>query len=268
MNTYHQVHYGLFHKVLPGLMFAREDFRSEILGAARSGAIPGLLAKMWDKVAESAVAEFGPHDDLVGVGPRSFGAKVFQGGDGRLAIAITTPEVKGPVEAAVVAAVLDDDSGAGSMRYLACEAPGVPGAPWMVGEWKSDGSRSNLGIVEDPSMEGFMRTVSRLTGFEAAEVRRPARARHNNTEVREIPDIDALLRERAGDVRAARGPGEKQSQPAGREPLLAAAETGLARQPSRRSGTIHTARPSPPWQDPLSSRAPGKTIPMHSPARR
>jgi hypothetical protein len=204
MNTYHQVHCGLFHKVLPGLMFAREDFRSEILEAARRDAISGLLATMWDKVAERAVAEFGPDDDLIGVGPRSFGGKVYEGADGRIAIAITTPEVKGPVEAAVVAAVLDDKSGDGSMRYLACEAPGVPGAPWMVGEWKSNGSRSNLGIVEDPSPEGFMQTVSTLTGFNVTEARRPVRACHNNTEVREIPDIDALLRERAGDVRTAR----------------------------------------------------------------
>jgi hypothetical protein len=183
-------------------MFAEEDFRSEVLGAARSGAISGLLATMWDKVAEVAVAEYGPDDDLIGVGPTSFGAKVHESSDGRIAIAITTPEIKGPVEAAVVAAVLDDESARGSMRYFACEAPGAHGAPWMVGEWKSDGSRSNLGIVEDPSHEGFMRTISRLTGFEVTEVRRPVRARHNNTEVRVIPDIDALLRERAGAIRA------------------------------------------------------------------
>jgi hypothetical protein len=212
MNTYHQVHYGLFHKVLPGLMFAREDFRSEILGAVRGGAISRMLSTMWDKVAERTVEEHGPDDDLVGVGPRSFGAKVYEGTDGRIAIAITTPEVKGPVEAAVVVAVLDDESGNGSMRYFACEAPGAPGAPWMVGEWKSNGSRSNLGIVEDPSPDGFMRTVSTLTRFEAAEVRRPARARHNNTEVREIPDIDALLRERAGDVRAPRTRAEDEQR--------------------------------------------------------
>lgn len=198
MSTYHEVHYAMFHKVLPGLLFREKEFRDQVLEAGQNGQLQTMLAAIWDGIAERAVAEFGGDNDLIDVGPRSFSPVASRGPDGRVALVIETPQVRGRVQASAVVALFDESTSDSLLRYFTCEAPSQSGQPWMVGEWSADGSRHNLGVISDPTPSGLLKFVGSKTGFVPTTDRRPARPRHADITVRELPDVDALLNERLG----------------------------------------------------------------------
>jgi len=83
-------------------------------------------------------------------------------------LVITGPPVKGPLEALVSVAAFKDVDPIPSLKYFTCEAPAMPGSPWMIGMWNDDSSRGNLGAIHDVSITGMVDFVCSHLGFQSA----------------------------------------------------------------------------------------------------
>jgi len=189
-SPFHDTHYGLFHVALPRVL--RDGSLDEFLDASQAGDGGEMLAEFWRVIARQVVgtAPGGRLPADLEVDSDDFSLGVSRPASGLTLLVMTGPQVRGPLEAACVVAGFRDGSPSDSLRYFTCEAPVSVDQPWMVGEWLGDGSRRNLGPIENPSVDVMRGFVTRQMG--AGQERRGSEF-PNRAGVREIPNVEALL---------------------------------------------------------------------------
>jgi hypothetical protein len=158
-SLYHEVHYAMFHMVLP-------SFVLRMPGAAslRGAIAPEFLQQMWSQIAGTMVESPAAVPKTLRLAESAFGVAPIALSDGWDALMITCPRTKGPLEAAFVA-IVSNTRGPKVRRYFTCEAPAMDGAPYFVGESlfrdvnASMPSRANHGPIEEPSAESLLAFV-------------------------------------------------------------------------------------------------------------
>lgn len=189
-SHFHETHYGLFHVAIP--RFLRGDSLGGFVAAAQSGDGEEILAEFWDVIARqvTGVGADGRVPAEVAVRTQDFSVTVSKASPGLTLLVMTGPQVREPLEVACAVAGFREQSPSDSLRYFTCEAPTSSDLPWMVGEWLADGSRRNLGPIENPSVN-VMRDFASGQMEEVQEQR--GAGVPNRAGIREIPDVAKLL---------------------------------------------------------------------------
>lgn len=198
MTQYHDTHYGFFHILLP--MMLRSDMFPMFVEASVRGEGHAMLVGFWRTAARQAsgVGANGQIPRELDLTRDSFAVDVVGPVDGIVQLVMTGPPVREALEVCCAIGAFAESDPSGSFRYFTCEAPMETSFPWMVGEWHADGSRSNLGAIADPSPRGMVEIVGQLFGTSSGHSQKsasPPTAPPGRVEgIREIPDVDALLR--------------------------------------------------------------------------
>ena len=157
-DAYHQVHYTMFHSMLPEAI--RGDMREMFLDAVRKGEGAHILIGLWRGIAKSIVGS--PLPSFLDLSASDFTVVAIPTQSSSVLILVTGPEVRGPLEAAHVAILIDETNPSADVKYLACEAPAIDGGPWMIGGWSGPGMHSNFGGIRNSDARTFLRCVSEL----------------------------------------------------------------------------------------------------------
>lgn len=189
-NHFHDTHYGLFHVAIP--RFLRGDALEGFVEAAQSGDGGAILAEIWDVVARqvTGIGADGRLHGEVAMRTQDFSVSVSKASPGLTLLVMTGPQVREPLEVACAVAGFREQSPADSLRYFTCEAPTAADRPWTVGEWLVDGSRRNLGPIENPSVNLLRDFATRLMRAEQYQGGADIQTR---AVIREIPDVEELL---------------------------------------------------------------------------
>ncbi len=162
MDHYHDTHYQLFHTRLPNWL--TEGGRLEPLAYATAKGDGGsILVGFWRAVAKSVSGSMRLRAPL-NLTRDDFFADLTYPSAGKVAIAIRTPPVKGPLEAAYVVVVFDEQDPKGTLRYFTYEAPAEDGGPWFVGEWRNR-EHHNHGAIGGLDLLDFYKRVMSILGI-------------------------------------------------------------------------------------------------------
>jgi len=164
-DVYHQVHYMMFHSVLPEAI--RGDMREAFLDAVHDNEGDHMLVGLWRGIAKSVVGALLP--SFLDLSAEDFKVVSIPTQSSSTLILMTTPEVRGPLEAAHVAVLIDETNPSAEVKYLACEAPAMEGAPWMIGGWSGPGMHSNFGGIRDSDPRSFLQCVSELLDLDIGD---------------------------------------------------------------------------------------------------
>ena len=151
-DAYHQVHYTLFHSMLPEAI--RGDMREMFLDAVHKGEGARILIGLWRGIAKSIVGA--PLPSFLDLSASDFTVVAIPTQSSSALILITAPEVRGPLEAAHVAILINETNPSDDVKYLVCEAPAIDGGPWMIGGWSGPGMHSNFGGIENSNVQTFL----------------------------------------------------------------------------------------------------------------
>lgn len=148
--------------------------RSEILNtfieASRRGDGHAMLVGFWRTAARvvSGVGAHGRIPDEVSLTRGDFTSISRDPSPGWTSLVMAGPTVRGPIQAGCAVAIFQNARPSETLRYFTLEAPTDPDLPWMVGEWRSDGSRANLGSITDVSTTSAMeKFVTQFLGLDA-----------------------------------------------------------------------------------------------------
>lgn len=198
MTQYHDTQYGFFHILLP--LMLRSDMFPMFVEASVRGEGHAMLVGFWRTAARQAsgVGANGQIPRELDLTRDSFAVDVVGPIDGIVQLVMTGPPVREALEVCCAIGAFAESDPSGSFRYFTCEAPMDKSFPWMVGEWHADGSRSNLGAIADPSPRGMVEIVGQLFGKSLGHSQKsaspPTAPPGRDAGIREIPDVDALLR--------------------------------------------------------------------------
>lgn len=189
-SHFHDTHYELFHVAIP--RFLRGGSLGGLVAAAQSGDGEETLAEFWDVIARqvTGVGAEGRLTAEVSVRTNDFSVFLSQTTPGLTLLVMAGPPVRGPLEVSCAVAAFWEQSPSDSLRYFTCEAPMSSDIPWMVGERLADGSRQNLGPIENPSVNVMRDFATRQMG--AVQEQRGGGV-PNRAGIREIPDVAELL---------------------------------------------------------------------------
>lgn len=177
-DVYHQVHYTMFHSMLPEAI--RGDMREVFLDAVHKGEGTHILVGLWRGIAKSVVGASLP--SFLDLHASDFAVVTIPTQSSSTLILVTAPPIRGPLEAAHVAVLINETNPAAEVKYLACEAPAMAGGPWMIGGWSGPGMHSNFGGIADSDARTFLECVSELLDIEietetAVEPKRDSRSK-------------------------------------------------------------------------------------------
>ena len=187
--TYHDIHYGTFHIGLPHLVLS-ESF-GDFVDALLEHKLPELLTGVWAQVATTLNNGKKPSVGQL-VSPSDFQIFIDEPDPDWTTVLIVTPKVMGGLEAAMVAVLFNDELKSKPL-YFTCEAPAIAGSPFMIGQLKGAGDRSNLGPMFDLSIDAMFAFVrGRVPRIPDVSVQQIPHAGQRT--LLEVPDIDAILR--------------------------------------------------------------------------
>ena len=170
MNLYHDTHYLFYYRILPQML--RTEILNTFIEATRRGEGNAMLVGFWRTAARvvSGVGAQGVIPSEVSLTRNSFAAIARDPASGWTFLVMSGPTVRGPIQAGCAVAAFRNSDPAGTLRYFTLEAPAEPDYPWMVGEWRADGSRSNYGAITDVSTTSAMEDyVARILGLDTID---------------------------------------------------------------------------------------------------
>lgn len=165
-TDYGQVHYWVFHRLLPTTLW--EDGLEEFVEICEAGEQGDFLIGPWSELL-AAVRGGGEHERLRGapkVSERSFPVLLDAEVDEHRLIVIGAPPPHMTPQARFIACWFDTSDPQETLRYFAAELPMDPEMFGdVLGEWTSDGSHRNFGTFcapGDSSVESFANAIVRL----------------------------------------------------------------------------------------------------------
>ena len=164
-DIYHHVHYTMFHSMLPTAI--RSELRELFLNAVSKNEGAHILVGLWRGVAKPVVGAVLP--SFLDLSAEDFTVVSIPTQSSSILILITAPPVRGPLEAAHVAILIDETNPAGEVKYLVCEAPAMAGGPWMIGGWSGPGLHSNFGVVGNSDARTFLQRVCELLNLDIGD---------------------------------------------------------------------------------------------------
>ena len=138
----------------------RGDMREMFLDAVHKGEVARILIGLWRGIAKSIVGA--PLPSFLDLSASDFTVVAIPTQSSSALILITAPEVRGPLEAAHVAILINETNPSDDVKYLVCEAPAIDGGPWMIGGWSGPGMHSNFGGIRNSDARTFLQCVSEL----------------------------------------------------------------------------------------------------------
>ena len=155
----------MFHSMLPNAI--RGELRELFLDAVHKNEGAHILVGLWRGIAKSVVGAVRP--SFLDLSAEDFTVVSIPTQSSSILILITTPPIRGPLEAAHVAILINETNPAAEVKYLVCEAPAIAGGPWMIGGWSGPGKRSNFGVIADADARTFLQCVSELLDLDIGD---------------------------------------------------------------------------------------------------
>jgi hypothetical protein len=162
-DEYHKIHYQLFHNQLPSGL--RAELMNLLLSAIQLGGVENLVVGLWRGSAKAIVGSLDSLPPYLDISRDDVSAEILEFSPNNVLVNITTPEVRGPLEAASVVVAFNKENPFTTLRYFTLESPAEDGMPWMVGERNASGSHSNHGVIVDTSSEEFINRICSVLGW-------------------------------------------------------------------------------------------------------
>jgi|688.fasta_scaffold178512_2 hypothetical protein len=169
MNSpYHQIHYGVFHAVLPVAL--KSDVISEFKDSVSNNLGSHFILELWNRYQAARADLLIQNGGNINISVADISVSFDDSfREGHLYVIKTPPTIE-PLEAAYVAVAVAHNKPGESVRYFTFEMPMEEGLDWVIGEVHSLGRRSNHGAIQEMSLNAFKNAVLSMLGWEKTEL--------------------------------------------------------------------------------------------------